>query len=137
MTIFNNAENIHYVFTDGALKSKKGLVGVYFSFTNESFSEIIDELECTNQKSELTAIKRALEIIIEKDINVEYTIVSDSMYSLNCITKWYKKWEKTEYKTGEDSPVKHTDLIKEIVSLKKNIKKLSFIHVKGHQKLEE
>ena len=137
MTIFNNTENIHYVFTDGALKSKKGLIGVYFSFTDEKFSEILKDSECTNQKSELSAIKKAMEIIIEKDINVEYVIVSDSMYALNCITKWYKKWEKTNYKTGDDIPVKHTDLIKEIIELKQKIDRLSFIHVKGHQKLLE
>ena len=123
-------KNTHYVFTDGAIKSNIGLIGVYFSFENEKYSEILKDESCTNQKSELSAIKKALEIIIEKDKNVEYTIVSDSMYALNCITKWYKKWEKTDYKTSDDIVVKHKDFIKEIITLKQKIKNLSFIHVK-------
>jgi ribonuclease HI len=128
---------MEYVFTDGAIKNKKGLIGIYFSNTKESFSEILNDESCTNQKSELGAIKKALEIIIDKDIDTSYTIVSDSMYALNCITKWYKKWEKTDYKTSEDVDVKHSDFIKEIVALKQKIKNLSFIHVKGHQKLQD
>jgi ribonuclease HI len=131
-------ENVHYVFTDGAIKNNIGLIGVYFSFSKLKYSDILKDESCTNQKSELSAIKKALEIIIDKDNNdIEYTIVSDSMYALNCITKWYKKWEKTNYKTNEDILVKHSQLIKEIILLKQKIKKLSFIHVKGHQKLQD
>jgi ribonuclease HI len=130
-------KDMHYVFTDGALKSNIGLIGIYFSFEDEKYSEILKDESCTNQKSELSAIKKALEMIIDKDSQNEYTIVSDSMYALNCITKWYKKWEKTDYKTNEDVIVKHKDTIKEIVHLRQQIKNLSFIHVKGHQKLKD
>jgi ribonuclease HI len=129
--------NPEYIFTDGATKGESGFIGIYFSFTDKKISEILPD-KSSNQKSEFSSIKRAIQVIIDRDDTNDYIIVSDSMYALNCITKWYKKWEINNYKTGEDLDVKNAELIKEIVKLRSSVKnKLEFIHVKSHQKLDE
>lgn len=62
----------------------------------------------TNQRAELTAIQRALEIV-PKDRDIR--IITDSNYSINCCSLWYKNWCKNGWKTSLGSPVINKDLI--------------------------
>jgi ribonuclease HI len=62
----------------------------------------------TNQRAELTAIQRALEIA-PKDHHIR--IITDSNYSINCCDLWYKKWCKNGWKTSLGEPVINKDLI--------------------------
>lgn len=65
-------------------------------------------------------------------------VCTDSMYSVNCITKWASKWEKNNWKTANGSDVKNEELIKNILKLYKyfgdNNIKISFKHVFSHLK---
>ena len=126
-----------FVFTDGGAKNNgrkncKAAWGVFFADNdprNEAGEILIDP---SNQKAELYAIKMAL----EKTNNVsDVTIVTDSQYSRDWITKWWRTWEKNGWKTYKKEPVKHSTLIKECVELSKcsDERKITWKHVNSHQ----
>tara|TARA_X000000950_G_C13587161_1_gene525809 strand:+ start:74 stop:523 length:450 start_codon:yes stop_codon:yes gene_type:complete len=123
------------IYIDGATSNnqnknkRRGGIGVYFGkndIRNLSL-EIIENP--TNQRMELCACIKALEIINEKKINI-YT---DSKYVINCITLWYDNWAKNNWKTSRGFDVKNLDLIKKLYNLVKS-KDVNFFHIKAHQK---
>lgn len=62
----------------------------------------------TNQRAELTAIQRALEIVPrDRDIR----ILTDSNYSINCSTVWYANWQRNNWVTSQHEPVMNKDII--------------------------
>ena len=71
---------------------------------------------CTNQRTELYAILQALKYINVRLGLSKYRlfIKTDSMYSLNCITKWARGWVNNGWMTQNDKPVANKDLIKNI-----------------------
>jgi ribonuclease HI len=87
----------------------------------------------TNQRAELTAVLRALETVPQKQ-NIH--IVSDSNYSINCVTSWYKNWKRNGWKTSTGGPVINQDLVKAIRKLidDRDAKgaKTDFEWIKGH-----
>lgn len=132
------------VFTDGSTinngkKGAKGGVGVYIVETDITY-EIKNEKEYseniknpTNQKCELLAIKRALTILDEEFNSYKGSIMlySDSMYSINCLTKWYKSWKNNGWKNTKGKDVKNKEIIQEILEIiPKNI---IFNHIRSHQ----
>lgn len=93
------------------------MIGKFRSVHNKNFgankiiSNVSEPLEGslqTNQRAELTAIQRALEIA-PKDWDV--LIVTDSNYSINCCTTWYQKWQKNDWKASTGTPVANKDLV--------------------------
>ena len=44
-------------------------------------------------------------------------IISDSKYSINCVTDWYRSWVKNDWKTSTGGVVQNQDLIKGIREL--------------------
>lgn len=81
----------------------------------------------TNQRAELTAIKRALQQTQDVDEPVE--IRTDSRYSIDCSATWSKGWEKK----GWPQDKKNLDLVQDIVRLARNrTHPTYFRHVPGH-----
>lgn len=124
------------IFTDGSCinngkKNSKGGIGVFFG-DNDS-RNISERLNCdkiTNQVAELTAISRALDIVINyKDIVYIYT---DSSYCINIFVNWIKGWEKNNWKK-KDGAIKNLELIQEIYN-KLKFMTVIFKHVKSHCK---
>ena len=76
---------------------------------------------------------RALEIVPRTD-NIR--IITDSNYSINCSTVWYKAWQKNGWTNSKHEQVMNQDLIKSIRALieKRNEKgaQTSFEWIKGH-----
>jgi ribonuclease HI len=63
----------------------------------------------TNNRAELTAIIRAV-MLAPKDRDI--LIKSDSRYSIDCYTNWYKTWRRKNWLTaGKKTPVENRDLI--------------------------
>lgn len=87
----------------------------------------------TNQRAELTAILRALEIAPTRR---EVHIITDSSYSINCVTIWYKNWERNNWLTSTKQPVMNKDLIEDILAKIRERQGLGFATVfnwiKGH-----
>ena len=106
-------------------------IGIYIS-DNFTISEKLIGLS-TNQRAELYAILKALliiDIINYKNINI-YT---DSMYSINCITKWIKIWKKNGWKDSKKKDVKNKDLIDNIYKIYSKYNHINFKHVHAHTK---
>ena len=129
-TIFNNIN----IYTDGACinngkKNAKAGIGIYIS-DDFTISEKLIGLP-TNQRAELYAILKALlaiDILNYKNINI-YT---DSMYSINCITKWVKGWKKNGWKDSKKKDVKNKDLIDNIDKIYSKYNHIHFNHVQSH-----
>lgn len=125
------------IYVDGAQRkngqqNQIGGVGVYFGDDDKrNLSEVVEN--STNNISELTAIKRALEIY-----DGDCKIYSDSKYSVRCINEWYKDWLSDPKKMKDK---KNLELIKYIYDLieerrSKGIK-IELIHIEGHDKCQD
>ncbi|MFW6029699.1 MAG: ribonuclease H family protein [Halanaerobiales bacterium] len=126
------------IYTDGACSHNKkgnwsGGYGVYVDGYPE-YTTYGYDINTTNNKMELTALLKALEIIdkgnfIHQDINI-YT---DSAYIYNCIKQgWYIKWRKNGWETAKHKPVKNKKLWQQILSLYEKYNNINIVKVKGH-----
>jgi ribonuclease HI len=89
----------------------------------------------TNQRAELAAILRALEI---SPTNCDVHIITDSQYSINCVTVWSKNWERNDWLKSTKEPVMNKDLIQEVLARIRDREALGaatkFSWIKGHSK---
>lgn len=87
----------------------------------------------TNQRAELLAIQRALELV-PKDKHVR--IITDSQYSISCATDWSKRWKLNGWKSALGKPVENRDLIEAVVTMIDERASLGvetrFLWTKGH-----
>jgi len=127
----------YYFFTDGCClnnqgKHKRGGYGVYYP-ENQKLNLSVKIDKPTNNKAELSAIYYGLiNLITSVKVKKPIVIISDSKYSIDCITKWAKGWEKTNWKKRNGKEVLNLDLIKKIYYLYQNIG-FKFKHVNSHQ----
>lgn len=107
--------------------------------THASLRNVSERLEGetqTNQRAELTAVIRALE---RTKKNAKIRIFTDSKYTIDCSTNWYRSWEKNNWMKPDGEPVLNQDLIKRIRALiderdRAGFKTL-FQWVKGHSSI--
>ena len=107
----------------------------------------------TNQRAELRALVMALEWIVQ-DLEQElrhdpghgpgqdlghveaagdYVVRTDSLYSINCMTKWVAGWKRNGWQTSKRKPVLHRDLIQQLDGLMLRVgPRVSLVHVRGH-----
>ncbi|EFW22435.1 ribonuclease H [Coccidioides posadasii str. Silveira] len=133
--------NMLKIYTDGSslgngkAVSKAG-VGVYFGPGDErNVSEPLKGNRQTNQRAELTAISRALDIAPR---HRDVTIYTDSKYAIDCVTVWFVRWQRNKWMTTDHKPVENKDLVQSIRAKIEertllNVKTL-FEWVKGHNK---
>ncbi|EKG19649.1 hypothetical protein MPH_03081 [Macrophomina phaseolina MS6] len=127
------------ICTDGSAlgNGKKGSVagvGVFFGpLDKRNVSEGLAGARQTNQRAELTAIQRALDIApLQRDVEIR----TDSSYGINCVTVWYKSWRKNNWQTSGKKPVENKDLVEPIVARIEEREKIGtktiFTWLKGH-----
>lgn len=130
------------VYTDGSCigsrDERSSGCGIWFGHNDSRNSAIpIFKDKHTNQHAELMAIRYAL--IYCKDIE-SLNIITDSKYSIDCLTKWASTWVKNNWVTSTNEEVKHVDVIKECLSLIEYRDKMNYItsfhHVRGHSSIE-
>ncbi|KAK5997872.1 Ribonuclease H [Cladobotryum mycophilum] len=132
-------EDVLEVYTDGSslangkAGSRAGL-GVYFGEGDpRNVSERLQGEPQTNQRAELMAMLRALQIApLEQAVR----IYSDSQYSIKCVTEWATGWNKKGWLTATGEKVKNQDIIRAIldqIDARMNAGgKTNFQWVKGH-----
>lgn len=81
----------------------------------------------------MVAVARALDHVpIDRDV----IIVTDSRYSIQCLTEWFPKWEKNNWKSSTGKDVENKDLIEPIIARIREREmtraKTKFEWVKGH-----
>ncbi|KAF2818547.1 ribonuclease H-like protein [Ophiobolus disseminans] len=128
-----------HVYTDGSSLGNGrvgavGGVGVYFGPNDErNISEPLRGNRQTNQRAELTAVARALDHV---PIDRSVLIFTDSNYSIQCLEKWFYKWEKNNWKSSSGNSVENKDLIEPILARIRERKKCradtNFKWIKGH-----
>ncbi|KAI5787074.1 ribonuclease H-like domain-containing protein [Geopyxis carbonaria] len=127
------------IYTDGsALGNGKSAsmagVGVWFGDQDtRNISEPLLGPRQTNQRAELTAILRAINVA---PIHREVLIFTDSQYAINCVTVWHLNWGRNNWTTSLGKPVENRDLIQEILETIETRKdygsRTRFEWVKGH-----
>lgn len=118
------------VFTDGACSGNPGPGGWacilrYNGDTKELFGS---EPQTTNNRMELTAAIRALEVLKHP---CAVTLTTDSEYVKNGITKWIHGWKRNGWKTAAKKPVVNQDLWKRLEELAAT-HEVSWEWTKGH-----
>lgn len=120
--------------------------GVFFSQGNplnlsKPMVGILGEKETpSNQKAELKAIEAALGVVDKHfRIGVEEVVVySDSQYSINCVTKWIRQWQRNGWQTTSGKDVKNKTIIKGIWTAMEDLKQrgiaVKFKHLNSHTK---
>lgn len=84
------------------------------SSPSSNVSEPLEGPRQTNNRAELTAILRALEIAPK---HREVLIYSDSKYSIQCLTEWHQGWARNGWKTASGKAVENKDLLEQILEL--------------------
>ena len=102
-------------------------------YRDRNVSEPLKGPRQTNQRAELTAVSRALEIAPR---HREVTIYTDSRYAIDCVTNWYKNWQRNGWLNAKGKPVENKDLITDIRERVEEREGLGrgtyFVWVKGH-----
>lgn len=88
------------------------LIFTDINFTSRNVSEPLKGSRQTNQRAELTAILRALDIAPR---HRDVTIFTDSRYAIDCVTSWFIKWRQNNWMTASNKPVENKDLIESIL----------------------
>ena len=88
----------------------------------------------TNNSAELTAISRALETVEETRA---LTIITDSRYSIDCITDLARVWKTRGWRTSRGHDVSHlhliTKILRQVSERKRKGTKTYIAWVKGHE----
>ena len=91
----------------------------------------------TNQRAELMALYEALQW--SAGFGAAYgpaTFYTDSMYSIQCMTKWGPGWRRKGWKRDSGEPLQNLDLIQPMVELwlaEHKARGWAVQHVRGHQ----
>lgn len=129
-----------FIFTDGSCdkngrKNAKAGVGVYFphkQFTNVSEKLIVKD-NATNQKAELMAIRIALQIISPYWTHYDNIyLITDSKYSIDCITNWIHGWMKNGWINKKKKKVKNRELIEDSYNMLTKMNNITFAHINSH-----
>lgn len=119
------------IYTDGACSGNPGPGGYAAILIYNGVEKEISggDRDTTNNKMELTAVIKGLEMLKEKCI---VTIYSDSAYIVNSIQNgWVYSWKKNNWIKSDKTKVKNIDLWEKLLK-QMDFHEVSFIKVKGH-----
>lgn len=125
------------IFCDGACEPNPGNAGSGIAvYRNSSVAQLwygLHHANGTNNTAELNALHQAL-LIAEQAILAGETVevLSDSMYSLNCISTWAAGWEKKGWRKA-GGEIRNLEIIKATYALYTRIKSdMQLTHVSAH-----
>jgi ribonuclease HI len=105
------------------------------TYPSRNVSEPLKGSRQTNQRAELTAILRAIDIAPR---HRDVTIITDSRYAIDCVTVWFVNWRRNNWMTRDKKPVENKDLVESIlvkIEERNDLRvKTVFEWVKGHNK---
>lgn len=131
MNIFTDASVIKTVYGETI-----GCAGA-ICLENNNICKFEIQRDSTNNISELTAIKLAIELAIENRTDNKINIWADSQWAIFGLTKWNRVWLDSICNniliSSSGQPVKNQYLFLSIMKLiVKNKIKINFYHIKGH-----
>ena len=115
------------IYTDGSCLKPNGPSGwAFLAIEPTRIWQFSDGYKSsTNNRMELTAVIEALEFCEEFQYDT-YEVFSDSMYVINGITDWIKKWRKIDFKN-----IKNDDLWRRLDKAVDN-KDITWKWIKAH-----
>lgn len=118
------------VYTDGACKGNPGQGGWgALILENDVKREIYGgESNTTNNRMELMAVIRALELLKEQN---DITVYTDSTYVQKGISEWIINWKRNGWKSSNKKSVKNKDLWVELDNLN-DLMSVKWQWIKGH-----
>ncbi len=118
------------VYTDGACSGNPGPGGwgAVLSWNGEIKEISGGEVRTTNNRMELTAAIRALQVLKRR---TEVTLYTDSKYVRDGITQWIDRWKRSGWRLRNKGAVKNADLWKELARLD-SYHQVTWKWVKGH-----
>jgi ribonuclease HI len=123
-----------FVYTDGACSNNgrgnsKAGIGIFFEENDPRNISRRLEGKQTNNSAELTAILEAYHIICDElESGIEYTVVTDSEYSLKCVGKYGAKCSKT----GWIDDIPNKELVRNVYECYSKHSNVSFFHIRSH-----
>lgn len=143
-TISPNGPSDVEIYCDGACSPNPGKSGtgiaVYELGKVTSLYYGLYEKNGTNNTAELNGLLSSFQLaehFIKKNNEQSICILSDSKYSIDCITKWAKGWQAKGWTRGKGEEVKNLALVQQCYALYKTIHtKITIRHVKGHANIE-
>ncbi|KAJ1519715.1 hypothetical protein ONE63_004975 [Megalurothrips usitatus] len=126
------------VYTDGAC-SKNGAgpacakagIGVWFNDGHPLNVSAPVRGRATNNVAELQAATAAAEMAAGSGIN-KLCIMTDSQFTINCMTSWISKWKKNNWKTFKGEPVINKEEVIELEKACNALDDIKWVYVKGH-----
>jgi len=101
--------------------------------THRNISEPLAGPRQTNQRAELTAILRAINV---SPAHRDVLIFTDSQYAIKCVTLWHHNWIRNNWITSVGRPVENRDLVEQIMDKIREREcagsRTTFEWVKGH-----
>lgn len=137
----NNSADIN-IYCDGACSPNPGKSGTGIAlYEKEQLSQLwygLYEANGTNNTAELNGLLEAFKLSIDYiKQNKTVQILSDSKYSIDCITKWAKGWKAKGWKRAGGEEVKNLELIQTCYHYYDQIKNhITISHVRGHADIE-
>ena len=124
-----------FAFTDGACSGNPGPGGWGVVLQAKDGDALLKErelcggaAETTNNRMELTAAIEALETL-ERESKI--TLITDSVYVKDGITKWLSGWKKNAWRTAAKKPVKNAELWQKLDAAQAR-HQVTWQWVKGH-----
>lgn len=123
------------VYTDGSCfhngrHDASAGIGVYWGpDSQDNISEKLPGRQ-TNNRAEIYAAIRAIQQAIQKNIK-NLIIHTDSMFLINCITKWIHYWKRSGWLKSDGNNVINKEELQELDALLKNIN-VKWVHVDAH-----
>ena len=134
------------VFTDGACihNGKKNAKGSYSSIwpyhTKLNSAWILSDSAhaATNNRAEFMGLIKSYDIadILDPHKKKELHVYTDSMFMINCATKWLPKWMTNDFMKSNGTSVLNQDLLRIIDDCMKK-RKTKFYHVRAHTDKED
>jgi ribonuclease HI len=118
------------IYTDGACSGNPGAGGwgAYLQYGNKTKEIFGGEEQTTNNRMEMMAAIKALQILKRECVIEIYT---DSIYLKDGITKWIFEWQKNNWANAIKKKIKNLDLWQELQSQVAS-HKVTWHWVKGH-----
>ncbi len=119
------------IYTDGACSGNPGPGGWGAVLKYNNFQKQISgaELNTTNNRMEITALIKALEMLKEP---CKIKVYTDSRYVCDSMTKgWAVSWKNRGWKKSDGKPALNSDLWEQLINFS-HIHSLEFTWIKGH-----
>ena len=120
---------MYEIYTDGSCLGNPGCGG--WGVVSDNFKLTAGQDDTTNNQMEMTAILRALEECLHRNIQ-EVRIYTDSNYVKQGIMVWIVNWKRNGWKTAAGTAVKNKELWMKIDEARKKLKIVEWRWVKAH-----